>query len=200
MLRKTLKGLHHEGNVVYSILLSLLSVCILFACQDDPQIDILQQTETATQTQQKTDAQLIATLRRYNINRSRFHVPKEMIDPITTIFAHGRGTVTFVFTSEFGNSQIEHKLEPLPNHTRVHRWHYPLGEDISWYRITRIHPRKNEKPGFAFNIDLSPDPNGVREFFFFPEFGTSMDGFFGGGPGAPTILKGVTLKIYYQDD
>ena len=43
-----------------------------------------------------------------------------------------------------------------------------------------------------------PGAKKEREYLFYPEFGTSLDGVFVGGPGAPEIKEGFSLKIYVR--
>ena len=143
--------------------------------------------------------ELITTLERHPIEYDKFYVPDASIDVIIGSFAAGDD---FLFVIA-GENYIRHEQfyfrqpEPPRSHPPLHTWHYP--SISTWYRFWgNPHFEDRTHAGFTANMDLTSDFNGERDYFFAPEFGTSLDGVFVGGPGAPHIKDGIVLKIYVR--
>ena len=95
--------------------------------------------------------------------------------------------------------------ELLPGPTPLYVWHFP-DPDGWWFQYWGNAAFQNrEKAFFTVEFDMTPmfEPSvpgakKEREYLFYPEFGTSLDGVFVGGPGAPEIKEGFSLKIYVR--
>ena len=143
--------------------------------------------------------ELLVVLERHPIQRYQFYVPDAYIDVITGAFAAGNDFLFVIAGERFIRHEQFYFRQPEPPRSQppLHTWHYPTMS--TWYTFWG-NPRVQDRThaGFSANMDLTPDPNQERQYFFAPQFGTSLNGAFVGGPGAPYIKDGIVLKIYVR--
>ncbi len=180
-------------------------------------------TEYPCPIEDRGDWTLLVTLKRNNFNLNAFRVPKEWIDLITQEYVDGKDFLFIIYkpaipvqpdrysdaTRSFGNSeQARYYLEApglLHNNSLIdhfQRFHF-VDSDAFWFRHWDTW-RDRTQSGFIaiFNTLAYQNANDQisqgRDFVFGPEFGSTMDGFGIGGPGAPEINEYYELDIYVR--
>ena len=144
----------------------------------------------------------------------------EYIDPITSAYVAGKHFAFVIYKDTYIRQKQFFLVQPEPPRkpeyyedgrpipggpTALKVWHFP-DPDAWWFQYWGNPSVQNrEKAGFTVRFDLTPmfEPEAPgakkeREYLFSPEFGTSLDGFYVGGSGAPEIKEGFALKIYVK--
>lgn len=168
------------------------------------------------------DWTLLTTLERNNSGLDSFRVPDEEIDPITQAYVDQKDFLFVIYQpavivdprwnrgyERAGGSAVEARyyLEApgllegtvLSGYSRV--FHF-VDPDAHWFTHYDQHRDKSES-GFTVTFSSAPVLNpedwlNPRKFLWSPTFGTSLDGFFVGGAGAPDINQEYVLSIYIR--
>ena len=160
---------------------------------------------------------LLVELPRRNLSPDSFRMVNEWIDPIVQAYVDGKDFLFVIYLpSRDGRAlgvertggniyQARYYLEApglLYKNTTLQRFHF-VDPAARWFIHWDRAGRDRTQSGFTvtFNSTPMPDPlaEGVeksREYLHGPEFGTSLDGVFVGGPGAPEIKVDWVLRIY----
>ena len=151
------------------------------------------------------DWTLLVELPRRNLSPYRFRMVKEWIDPIVQAYVDGKDFL-FVIYHLRNISQARYYLDSpglLHENTTLQFFHFPDAK-ARWFQYWG-NPlyQDRELAGFTVEFDSTPmfEPSvpGVeksRDYLYFPEFGTSLDGLDVGGHGAPEIKVDWVLRIY----
>ena len=158
---------------------------------------------------------LLVELPRRNLEPDRFRMVKEWIDPVTSAYVDGKD---FLFVILFPGKELpdgrrtgyniyssRFYLESpglLHDVLGVQIFHFP-DPNGRWFTHWDRAGRDRTQAGLTVEFDSTPmfEPSvpGVeksRDYLYFPDFGTSLDGVRVGGGGAPEIKVDWVLRIY----
>ena len=161
---------------------------------------------------------LLVTLKRNNFNLTAFAIPtKEWVELITQAYLDGKDFLFIIYkpaipvrptafsdaTRIFGSSvQSRYYLEApglLNNNALIghqQQFHF-VDPDAFWFSHWDRAGRDRTKSGFIAIFETMTDQN-TGEIVFAPQFGSTMDGFWVGGAGAPEIKEYYQLDIYVR--
>ena len=161
----------------------------------------------ATEPKPADDWEHLVTLPRQNLLPYKFRMVDEWIDPIVSAYVEGKDFLFQIYHERQTRQQYFFLDQPEPPSLKpkLQVWHFP-DPDGWWFQYWgRAALQNREKAGFTVVFDMSPmpDPSNPevkkeREYAFAPDFGTSLEGFGVGGPGAPEIKEDFVLKIYVR--
>ena len=157
----------------------------------------------------------LVELPRRNLNPDTFRMVDEWIDPITQAYVDGKDFLFVIYKpSQPGPNgrpiggnivQARYYLEApglLYGNTLAQKFHF-VDPNAQWFTNWDRTGRDRTQSGFTVRFNATPmfEPSvpGVvksREYLYGPEFGTSLDGVFVGGGGAPEIKTDWVLRIY----
>lgn len=166
------------------------------------------------------DWTLLTTLARNNFNLTNFRVPKEEIDLITQAYADQKDFLFVIYdpavivdprlnrgVERAGRSDLEARyylenpglLEGTVLVPHSKSFHF-VDPNAGWFKHYDKH-RDLSQSGFTIVFDTTPfiEPEKAltpRKYEWAPQFGTSLDGFWPGGAGAPEIVQDFVLSIY----
>ena len=183
-------------------------------------LTLIEQDEYDCPIEDYGDWTLLTKLNRNNFALDNFRVPEEEIDPITQAYADQKDFLFVIYepavivdprfnrgSDQAGGTtqQARYHLESpgllqgdsLIAHFQI--FHF-VDPDAFWFQHYDQW-RDLSKSGFTIAFDTTPyiDPEGSinpRKFQWSPLFGTSLNGWWPGGPGAPDINQDFVLNIY----